>query len=201
MELRHQQSQSDQYYVDFTNGARAEAVYNLAGSLVQTRTAQVDCAANNTQESMQLFVEGQGPSGALSSVHFVHLKLMDASSVQLSTNFYWHSNPVWKYEDLQGIERVTLNAKAGELNNGRIAVDLANRSEGVALAARLKVIDVESGLLAAPVFYSDNYLSLVPRESRRVETPLQPLRPGRKLKLLFEGWIVAPAELADSLIS
>ena len=177
------------------------AVYNLGGSLVQTKTAQIDCAANSTQESMQLFTEGQGQSGALARVHFIHLKLMDASGTQLSTNFYWRSNPVWKYEDLQGITRVTLNAKAGELNHGTIAVDLANRSEGVALAARLKVIDVESGLLAAPVFYSDNYLSLVPQESRRVEIDLTALRKGRKLKLLLEGWNVEPAVLADSLVS
>jgi hypothetical protein len=108
---------------------------------------------------------------------------------------------VWKYEDLQGITRVTLNAKAGELNHGTIAVDLANRSEGVVLAARLKVIDVESGLLAAPVFYSDNYLSLVPQELRRVEIDLTALRKGRKLKLLLEGWNVEPTELADSLVS
>jgi hypothetical protein len=176
------------------------AVYNLGGSLVQTRTAQINCAANSAQESMQLLAEGQGQSGALSSVHFIHLKLIDASGAQLSTNFYWRSNPVWKYEDLQGIARLALDAKARELSHGRIAIDLANRSEGVALAARLKVIDVESGLLAAPVFYSDNYLSLVPQESRHVEIDLTALRKGRKLKLLLEGWNVVPAVLADSLV-
>lgn len=42
---------------------------------------------------------------ALSNVHFIRLKLMNTSGAPLSTSFYWRSNAVWKYDDLQGIER------------------------------------------------------------------------------------------------
>jgi hypothetical protein len=183
-------------------GLLAEAaIYNLDGRLVETNSAQVHCPANNTQECLQLFDEGQGKTDVLSNVHFIHLTLKDSFGEVLSTNFYWRSKQRWGYEELQSMSPVTLTATVGELKDRKVIVDLANPSEFVALAMRLKVVDVETGLLAAPVFYSDNYIALVPKESRRVEIDLRAIRLSHTLKLLLEGWNVTPAELGSSLAS
>lgn len=178
-------------------GLNAEAtIYNLDGSVVHTKSAHSDCGANSNCECLTLFASDDKVD-ALSNVHFIHLTLKDASGALLSTNFYWRGKKEWKYEEMQSIKQVALTAKAGEVNNAKLAVDLENSTGNIALAARLKIVDLESGNLAAPVLYSDNYISLVPQESRRVEIDLKFIPKGRKMKLYLEGWNIAPAELAN----
>ncbi len=79
----------------------------------------------------------------------------------------------------------------------RIVVDLRNQDKGVALMARLKVVDENSGLLVAPIMYSDNYFSLTPGETKRVTIEFNAKNvAGNQASLLVEGWNVAPSELA-----
>ena len=179
-------------------GLKAEAtIYNLDGSVVQTKCAQVDCAPNSASECMTLFVPGEDKIDSLSNVHFIHLTLKDGSGALPSTNFYWRSKAEWKYEDMKSMNVVTLDAKAGELKDGKLTVDLVNPTAKVVLAARLKVVDLETGHLAAPVIYADNYISLAPQESRRVEISFKAVRTSHTMKLYLEGWNVKPAELVE----
>ena len=64
--------------------------------------------------------------------------------------------------------------------------------------ARIKVIDTATGLLVAPVLYSDNYFSLAPNESRRIDINLQAARPDRPFKLVVEGFNIEPVQLAHA---
>jgi hypothetical protein len=66
----------------------------------------------------------------------------------------------------------------------------------VVVAARLKVVDVATGLLAAPVIYSDNYVSLAPHESRRIDINLKSVRSRNAVKIVLEGWNIETSELA-----
>jgi hypothetical protein len=79
----------------------------------------------------------------------------------------------------------------------KVAVEIRNGSKAVALATRLKLVDPASGLLVAPVLYSDNYFSLLPGESKRV-TLAFPVKSaaGNQVSLQVEGWNVTAAELA-----
>jgi hypothetical protein len=178
-------------------GLSAEAViYNLDGSVFQTKSARLDCAANQVHDCMTLFVPGEDKVDNLSNVHFIKLALKDGSGALLSSNFYWNSKKEWKYEDLQGMKQVRVTGTVGELKDGKVTVEIENPAPGIAVMARLKVVDVATGLLAAPVIYSDNYFSLAPHESRRIDIDLKAVHSRNAVKVIVEGWNIEPLELA-----
>lgn len=174
-------------------GLSAEAViYNLDGSVAETTPAQIDCAANSVKECMTLF---EGQVNNLSDVHFIKLSLNNSSGEQLSCNFYWRSKVEWKYENLQKMAQAKVACSVGPVKDGKFSIDVSNPSSGIALAIRFKLVDPDTGLLLAPVLYSDNYFALVPNESRRIDISLERVLPRRAAKLMVEGWNIATAEL------
>ena len=62
---------------------------------------------------------------------------------------------------------------------------------------RLKLVDSKSGLPITPVMYGDNYVSLVPGESRDIAIEFDAGSvPGGGAALRVEGWNVVPGRLA-----
>jgi hypothetical protein len=178
-------------------GLKAEVIiYNLDGSVFQTKSAKLDCPANSVHDCLSLFVPGEENLDNLSNTHFIKLSLKGGSGDVLSSNFYWHNKTEWKYEELASMKQGQVTAKVGEVKDGRFTVDLENTTTGIVLMARLKLVDVGTGELVAPVFYSDNYFSLAPHETRRIDISLKSVQPRRAAKLIVEGWNVAPSELA-----
>jgi hypothetical protein len=176
-------------------GLTAEAViYNLDSSVFQTKSAKLDCPANSVHDCLTLF--GEDNLDSLSNMHFIKLSLKSGSGEVLSTNFYWRNKTEWKYEELANMKQGQVSAKVGEVKDGHFTVDLENTTSGIVLMARLKLVDVGTGELVAPVFYSDNYFSLAPHEARRINISLKAVHPRRAAKLFVEGWNVAPLELA-----
>jgi hypothetical protein len=186
---------------DDLNGLSAEVtIYSLDGSIFQTRTAKADCAANNTILCMTLFDAGEDKQEKLTEVHFIRLVLKDAGGKLLSQNFYWRSKQDWKYQDLAKMPAAKVNGTVSELKNGKLTVTLENAAAGLALMVRLKAVELATGLIAAPVLYSDNYVSLVSGESRKIEIDFAHVHTHGAVKLMMEGWNVEPAELAKSIL-
>ena len=183
-------------------GLNAEAViFNFDGSVFQTKSAKLDCAASSTHDCMDLFVTAEDKLDNLSNTHFIKLSLKNNSGEQLSGNFYWRSKTEWKYEELQNMPKARVTGTVSEVKDGKLTVDLTNPTTGVVLMARLKVVDIATGLLAAPVIYSDNYFSLAPNESRRIDISLKAVHPRHTIKLVVEGWNIETLELAKSIMS
>ena len=89
----------------------------------------------------------------------------------LSTNFYWQHVSQDQLDGLENLSTVTLDAEASAHANGdktMITVTLHNNSQHVALLSHLQLHQKKSGRRVLPVFYSDNYISLVPGESSTV---------------------------------
>jgi hypothetical protein len=78
----------------------------------------------------------------------------------------------------------------------RINVTLANSSPSVALMARLKVTRAASGTHVLPVFYEDNYISLVGGEKRSLSLTfaIADLK-GDEPRLSVEGWNIVPSNV------
>ncbi len=181
-------------------GLSAEAtVYNFDGTVFQTKSANLDCAANNTHECMTLFASDDEKLVNLSNIHFIGLALKDGAGKLLSSNFYWRSKTEWKYEELESMPKGKLTGTVSGVRDGKLSVDLENPTSGVILMARLKMVDEKTGLLLAPVLYSDNYLSLAPHESRRIDISLKDAHPHGTVKIVVEGWNLDPMELAKSI--
>ena len=73
----------------------------------------------------------------------------------------------------------------------RVEVELTNRGTAVALAAQAVVRDAESRGRVLPAYASDNYVSLLPGERRRIfiEVP----KPTRAVAVELKGWNVRGA--------
>lgn len=187
-------------------GLTAEAeVYNLDGSPFAKRAVPLDCPANSVHDCLQLFADDEaGKDGveSLSDIHFIKLALKGANGELLSSNFYWRGKTEWKYEQLNSMKEGRVTGTTGEFEKGHVVVDLHNPTSGIILMTRLKLVDRATELLVAPVIYSDNYFSLAPRESKRIEITLPTdCHFDRTISLMVDGWNLAPLELSRYSLS
>ena len=107
----------------------------------------------------------------ITPLYFIKLDLTDGKGNLLSTNFYWQHVSQDQFDGLENLSIVTLDAEASAHTNGdkmMITVTLHNNSQHVALLSHLQLHQKKSGRRVLPVFYSDNYISLVPGESSTV---------------------------------
>jgi len=123
------------------------------------------------------------PTEKLSPVHFIKLEIFDAEGKPVSDTFYWRSTDKYKgpwtvggplhggFESLNKLPETDLDCTvATKEADGKkyFEVELKNTSKMLAFFNRLKLIDTKTGELAKPAFYSDNYFSLLPGESKKV---------------------------------
>jgi len=142
-------------------------IYRLDGTLDSQKSyplAQVP--GSNTVKAAQIEV-----SARISPVYFIKLELNDASGQLLSSNFYWQHVAQDQFEGLMTLPTVTLDAEASARADGDntvLTVTLHNNTSDVALLSHLQLHQKKSGRRVLPVFYSDNYISLLPGESSTV---------------------------------
>jgi hypothetical protein len=155
------------------------AVYDLDGSKKYERDIPVTgpaSAAINLGAIDPVDDDWHWPK-QLSPVHFIKLELKDASGKLLSENFYWRGTT--EHPDdlatLDSLKTVTLDATAMRYDTDgkvRIKVTLHNPGTQVALMTHLqlrrRLPGKPEGERVLPVYDSDNYVSLVPGESRTI---------------------------------
>jgi len=186
------------------DGLTAEArIYHMDGREHAQRSVSVDCPANCATKCFDLVEadsEKTRSKDDLSKVYFIKLELKDRDGRLLSDNFYWHSRASAEYENLSHMPRVEPAGKVTQTRDGdvrRLTIQVQNGDKGVALMTRIKLVDPSSGLLVAPVLFSDNYFSLLRGESRRMTAEFRPASvAGDHVLVLIEGWNVNQAELA-----
>lgn len=106
----------------------------------------------------------------LSSAHFVKLTLTENGKI-VSDNFYWRGLEDGNYKALNQLPKVVLNNKTILKKSGddwMLTTTLKNETNTPALMIRLKVIGSNSEERILPVFYSDNYFSLMPKEEKNI---------------------------------
>jgi Exo-beta-D-glucosaminidase Ig-fold domain/Glycosyl hydrolases family 2/Glycosyl hydrolases family 2, sugar binding domain/Glycosyl hydrolases family 2, TIM barrel domain len=175
--------------------ARAHlAVYNLDGSVAFQRDFDVSAEASAATNLGAV----EWPAG-LSAVHFVKLELRDAGGKMVSENFYWRALPEHP-DDLKALGEmptVVLETKVVRRDvDGKSFVDVTLHNPGtqIALMTHVQLRRKGSGERVLPVYYSDNYVSLVPNETRTItiEAATADLK-GKTALVLVDGWNVGVA--------
>jgi beta-mannosidase len=142
-------------------------IYGLSGTVSSQRNYEVaEVAGSSVVKAGELEV-----AASVSPVYFVKLDLTGAHGELLSTNFYWQSAVQDDFNELAKLPAATLDVKAVSRVDGantEIDVELHNPTEVVALMTHLQLHRKRSGGRVLPVFYSDNYVSLAPGETRSV---------------------------------
>ncbi len=141
-------------------------VLNMDASVAWEKEATVDSNEDTTDKCIKLeFPEN------LSKVHFIKMTLVEDGKV-ISDNFYHRSLEENNYQDLQKLPKVALQSATTVDKNAdgtwsAVSV-IENKTSTPALMIRLNVVGGKDGQQILPVFYSDNYFSLLPGEKKEV---------------------------------
>ena len=173
-------------------GATVHArVTTLDNKLVAERTAPIAAGAGLTVDAFTLDLGPALDKGVL----LVALDVTDASGKMLSRNVYWQGRNEASYRAMDAMPQVKLAAKAASWTEGTdrvTSVDLNNPSGTAAMATKLTLFGA-NGAQVLPALFTDNYVSLMPGENRRIEVhyPAQAAKGMVSVKL--RGWNVVPA--------
>src|SRR5262249_40121292 len=160
-------------------------IYDTSGIEEFSHEARVDVAADGVAKSMAI----PEPNGG-SATYFLNLKLISSSGELLSRNFYWLSKkpdvldfaksewyytPQTEFADFSVLQdlpkaslKATLHTAAGTERDATFRVALENTGKGVAFLTRLRLVKGQEHEEILPVFWQDNYISLMPGENREV---------------------------------
>ena len=146
---------------------------NLDGSIVWENKMSLD---SNEDTTVRCFALDEPES--LDKTYFIKLYLTDAEGVVISDNFYINGKEYGNHRAMQQIAkaRVKTSFDFEKIEDGREiqgtewrgTVVLENRSKVPAVMIRLNVIGKKDGEQILPMFYEDNYFSLMPGERKTV---------------------------------
>jgi len=221
-EIVHVQYDYDTNSVSIINGKYEDLkgykvtakLYNIDAKEAGSRDARIDLTADAATKAFDL------PAPAnLSTTYFLKLQLHDASGNLVSDNFYWLSTKLdtmdWKHKkdtvytpqkdfaDLTGLNslpQVKLEVHAandGKGETGMIHLRLKNTSGSVAFMVHPRLTKGPNGDDLVPVFWDDNYFTLLPGEEKTVSVSFALVDlAGTELSLTIDGYNVAPTPVA-----
>ncbi len=118
------------------------------------------------------------------------------------TKTEWYYTPLTAFADfkaLQDLPKATVQAslkthETGEEAGGHVTVE--NTGTGIAFLVRLRLLKQKGETEILPVFWEDNYFSLMPGEKRDVAVKVRKSDAGdAKLQLAVDGYNVSPATI------
>jgi beta-galactosidase/beta-glucuronidase len=183
--------------VNTTNDARTNVsvvadVYSLSNKLLLHRQEKHDVPADNVASRFSLDLV---PLLDSEEVVLVNLELTNDAGEILSRNFYWLGAQNSSYRRLNRLAAATLSATAKSTTAGntvRLQIELRNTGNVVALQNKLTLLNASDGSRILPAYYSDNYISLLPGETRVIEVEYPASAAAGQAQLSLRGWNLAP---------
>ena len=179
-----------------------------------SRQAQTDVDADGVAKIFTLPAEAFSPA---SPVFFLKLELQTSDGTTVSRNFYWLSSkenvyewakttykytPVSSYENftaLQSLPKVKLDvegARSTAVDGPVVHVTVKNPSDYLAFQVRFGIQKIGQTTEILPVFWDDNYIELMPGESREINARYLPASNlSGPLALTVEGWNIDPTTI------
>jgi len=191
-------------------------LYDTSGALKFSREAQLDVAADGVAKSIAI----PEPNGA-TSAYFLGLQLFSSGGELLSRNFYWLSakpdvldyaktewyyTPQTEFADFTALQdlpkasvKATLHPATGTERDAAFRIALENAGKSVAFLTRLRLVKGREREEILPVFWQDNYISLLPGETREVLVSIRKSDLGSaKPALLVDGFNLAPISIHEA---
>jgi exo-1,4-beta-D-glucosaminidase len=172
-----------------------------------SKQVQTDVDADGVAKAVTLPVEAFSPA---SPVYFVKLELQTSDGKTVSNNFYWLSSkknvyewpkttykytPLSSYEDftsLQNLPKVKLDVegvRGAGADGPAVHVTVKNPSDHLAFQVRFGIQKSGQTEEILPVFWDDNYIELMPGESREITAKyLSTSEVSGPLELTIAGW-------------
>jgi hypothetical protein len=170
-----------------SGGTVTAELYDLSGNALAAPRSQPVTAGPSS--AVPLFTVGFAAS--LPSPHLLRLRLTDQHNRLLSENVYWRYRHAQDMQALNQLPQVPVSADihgTGGGGHNQLTVTLRNDGHAVAAMIVLSLRDRRSGQRVLPTSYSDNYLWLLPGETRDVTLSWRPSRPPIVPQVLVSGY-------------
>jgi len=100
---------------------------------------------------------------------FLSLRLLDLNKNIVSDNFYCLPDAKGNYSGLKQMPQAALRVESKKLEKGKVEVTFSNEVKNpVAFFNRVSLIDPKTDKRLLPVFYNDNYFSVLPGEKKTI---------------------------------
>jgi exo-1,4-beta-D-glucosaminidase len=185
-------------------------IYNLDAKEKDSQDITLDLAPDSSTKAFAF----RAPDG-LTPTYFLKLKLHDAAGKLVSDNFYWLSTkadvldwgrkrdtvytPQKEFADLTGLNSLpkanVAITKSVSANGSKyvMTVMAENKGNSVAFMVHPRVTRGKGGEDITPIFWSDNYFSLLPGEKKSVTARFDfASQDGAKPELVVDGWNMEP---------
>jgi len=181
-------------------------VYSADAAEKYSHAEKVDVPADGSVKAFNL------PAPA-ELTYFLRLELHDAAGKLVSDNFYWLSSKPdvldWKgrrdtaytpqsgFDDLTALNQLPQLKLAVQktIRNGSVHVTIKNPSKSLAFMVHLRLTKGKDGEDVVPIFWDDNYFSLLPGESRVLSGSYDlDALDGKQPTLAVDGWNVTASE-------
>jgi hypothetical protein len=191
----HVQLNLANYRVDVVNTTTAAhagltvsaKVYSLANALLFQATDRKDVDADSTASSLRLDLAPYLANGIV----LVSLELHDAKGALVSQNLYWLGARPASYRELNSLAPTQLKASASSTTAGdmvKLTIQLTNSASVVSLENKLTLLGSDDLVRILPAYYSDNYISLLPGESRTIEVEYPASAARGPVLFTIRGW-------------
>ena len=163
---------------DFDNLTARAYIYLPDGTEVSaySREVVINAKANQPNNCFNFPTSVTG----LPDVHFFKLLLTDSSGKIISENWYLKGRTMYDYKALKNIPKANLSLSITgkteygcvKVENGKCVVNVlitnTENSPALAYGVRLRVVDSASGERILPIFLPDNYLLILPGETKEI---------------------------------
>jgi hypothetical protein len=142
-------------------------ILNMDGMRMDLKTATLD----STEDSTTTCINLKYPAG-LSPVHFLRLVLSHGTET-LSSNFYLRGLQQNDFRAIRQLPAPKLDATTTSQRKGarwELSTRLRNTGASPALMVRVKAVREKTGDRILPAIFSDNYIALMPGETRTIVT-------------------------------
>jgi mannosylglycoprotein endo-beta-mannosidase len=119
---------------------------------------------------------------------FLDLELRDANQQLIDQNIYWLPDSKNNFSGLQRMQQSKLVTTTKYLQPGKVEITLTNDKQNVpAFFNRISLTGSETNNRLLPVFYSDNYITVLPGEQKKITIDCDQFK-GRDAKVSINGW-------------
>ncbi len=200
---------TNDYRSSFENLAAEIKVFDINSKEYFTRDVEINIGENTSEMILEM-----PELSDISTTYFLDLKLKKNDGSEVTNNFYWLSTKEdvldlegsdWfitynkSYADLTGVNNMSKSeiivehefSVAGETQE--VVVTVEYTSDKIAFFIELSIKGAESDKTILPVFWEDNYISLVPGEKRHIKGYVNRKDvKDEQLTFSYKGWNVNP---------
>ncbi len=174
---------------DIKGATCSATIYDKSGEIVWSNSTKLSIAMASTEVAFPL------EHSPAECVQYLKLELTHRGRV-ISDNFYWLDNSEGNLLDLNKLSKcdVAMDIKNHSSDEDFVAeITLTNNSNEISLLNKIKVKDSDTNESILPVIYDDDYISLLPSESRTITiTIAKTVINNRNIAIHLEGWNTLP---------